>query len=336
MKLQLPKKIYILGYSLIAGVLLTLMPFTVTLERYTDPLFLQRLISSTMLFVLVVFVTYFSLYVNMRYYKASKEKILLVNVITFFVLTVISISIHYPFWSSYTESEIPFFILDEIVRNAIITFVSYFISKFQMKEKENQQAQMALAELEKEKLQNQVRGLTQQLNPHFFFNALNTLSGIVQESPEKSELFIDKLSQVFRYVLKLQDYDTMNIEDELKFMDDYIYLLRIRFDGMMHIEVENHADIKLKVVPLCTQLLIENAIKHNRINRQTPMIISIIIDNQYLTVSNSYHPQSNVVSNKMGLNNLNKRCELYAGKPIVVEKTDDLFTVKVPLMKGEP
>jgi sensor histidine kinase YesM len=330
----LPKKTHILGYSLIAGVLLSLMPFTVTLERYTDPMFAQRLISATMLLILVIFITYCSLYVNMRYFKSSKKKILLANIITLVILTVISIGIHYPFWIAYTEKEIPFFITDEVVRNTIIAFVSYFIAKFHMKNKENQQIQIALADLEKEKLINQVRGLTQQLNPHFFFNALNTLSGIVQESPEKSEIFIDKLSQVFRYVLNVQEYDTMDVEEELRCMNDYIYLLKIRFDDMLQVEIDNHAEKNMKIVPLCTQLLIENAIKHNRINRQSPMHISIVIDNEQLIISNTLWPKSDVISNKMGLKNLNKRCELYAGQPIQVEKTDKLFTVKVPLIKG--
>jgi LytS/YehU family sensor histidine kinase len=203
-----------------------------------------------------------------------------------------------------------------------------------MKEQENKQIQINMAILERENLSNQVRGLIQQLNPHFFFNALNTLSGIVRENPEKSEVFIDKLSQVFRYVLKLEDYTIVDISEELKFMDDYIFLLKIRFEDMLNIRMNDTTDGKYKVVPLCTQLLLENVIKHNRINRQIPMNIDITIDDEYLTVSNTYLPKNNLNSSKLGLKNLNKRCELHLGKSIIVEQNNSLFTVKVPLIRA--
>lgn len=335
MKIPLPKKSYILGYSVLGGILFSIIPLTVTFDHWGDPFFFIRFISLVVLMVLVIFIFFGSIYINMRLYKASRKKILMVNIVSCVILTVVSICIHYPFWVSSPQSDVTYYIRDEVVRNIIIFSVSYLATKYYMKNHENQQIQMAIAQLEKEKLENQVRGLTQQLNPHFFFNALNTLSGIVQESPEKSEAFIDKLSQVFRYVLRLQDYDTMDLEEELKFMDDYLYLLKIRFEEMLQLHVENHNSGGYKVVPLCTQLLLENVIKHNKISRQSPMTIDITIDDTYLTVSNSYIPKASMGSSQMGLKNLNKRCELYAGKPIDITQTNESFSVKVPLIKHE-
>jgi two-component system LytT family sensor kinase len=334
MKIPIPKKLYILGYSVLGGMLFSIIPLTVTMDHWNDPFFLPRFMSLVVLLVLVILIFFGSIYINMLLYKESKKKILLLNVVSFVALTIVSIGIHYPFWISSPQSDVSYYIRDEVVRNVIIFVVSYLATKYYMKNKENQQIQMTLAQLEKEKLENQVRGLTQQLNPHFFFNALNTLSGIVQENPEKSELFIDKLSQVFRYVLKLQDYDTMELDEELKFMDDYVYLLKIRFEEMLQLKVENRNTGGYKVVPLCTQLLLENVIKHNKISRQSPMSISIIIDDEYLTETNDYCPKVSMGGSQMGLRNLSKRCELYAGKPIVIQKTDEQFTVKVPLIKS--
>ena len=334
MNIPLPKKSHILGYSCLVGVLFSVMPFTVTMDHIDDHIFWPMMQSFVILLMLVISIFYCSFYINMRIYKEKLIRIFWMNILAFLVLNAMSICIHYPFWISSQSDAIPYFVRDEVVRNIILFATSYLAAKYYMKNKENQQIQIALANLEKENLANQVRGLTQQLNPHFFFNALNTLSGIVHESPEKSELFIDKLSQVFRYVLKLQDYETMNLEDELRFMDDYLYLLKIRFEDMMQIHIENHAEGVCKVVPLCTQLLLENVIKHNKISRQAPMKIDIVIDGEYLMVCNTYLPKVTLNSNKMGLQNLNKRCQLYAGKPIVVEQTDETFCVKVPLIRN--
>jgi two-component system, LytTR family, sensor kinase len=334
MKEMFPKKTQMLCYSLIGTVLLTLIPFTITMDHREDSFFFLSMISLGVLFVLVVLIFYFSLYLNLCVFKSSKKKILLVNIVAFLVVTTVSICIHYPLWERTPQEAVSYYVRDDVVRNIIIFIASFLAAKYYMNLMESQRIQMSLAELEKENLSNQVRGLMQQINPHFFFNALNTLSGIVRESPDKSEKFIDKLSQVFRYVLRLQDYEIMSLDEELKFMNDYIYLLKIRFEDMLQINIDNHADAHgLQIVPLCTQLLLENVIKHNRINRQMPMVINVTIDNDYLTICNSYLPKIVLNSNKLGLKNLDKRCEMLAGRNIVVEQSERKFCVRVPLIK---
>jgi sensor histidine kinase YesM len=333
-KIKLPKKSQMLVFSVLGGLLFTIMPFMITLEKWQDPRIGTRLLSIFVLFLLVISIFYCSQYVNMRLYKSSFTRKIEGNLIAFVAVTIISICLHYPFWELSTTSVFYFYVTDEVVRNIIIFLVCVILSHYYMKEQENKQIQINMAILERENLSNQVRGLIQQLNPHFFFNALNTLSGIVRENPEKSEVFIDKLSQVFRYVLKLEDYTIVDISEELKFMDDYIFLLKIRFEDMLNIRMNDTTDGKYKVVPLCTQLLLENVIKHNRINRQIPMNIDITIDDEYLTVSNTYLPKNNLNSSKLGLKNLNKRCELHLGKSIIVEQNNSLFTVKVPLIRA--
>lgn len=332
-KIQMPKKSQILVFSILGGLLFSIIPITITLDNWNSPHLGARIISVVVLVMLVVAIFYCSQYLNMRIYKTNKKRKLLINIVAFVVLTLMSICIHYPFWVSSTFSDVSFYLRDEVVRNITIFLVSFMIARYYMKEEENRQIQIDMAILERENLSNQVRGLIQQLNPHFFFNALNTLSGIVRESPEKSELFIDKLSQVFRYVLKLEDYSIVDVAEELRFMHDYVYLLKIRFEDMLEINIKDSTNEEYKIVPLCTQLLLENVIKHNKINRQTPMNINIVIDHEYLSVSNTYLPKNNLNSSKLGLKNLNTRCELHIGKSIVVEKNNSIFTVKVPLIK---
>lgn len=158
------------------------------------------------------------------------------------------------------------------------------------------------------------------------------MSGIVRENPEKSELFIEKLSQVYRYVLSAQDHSLVTIEEELRFMQDYILLLQIRFEDKLSVEVENRAAGDELVVPLCTQLLIENVIKHNAISRLANMLIHIDVTSDSLTVTNSYHPKKILPQQKhLGLKNLDARCRLLTHRPIDVIHNDKIFSVRVPL-----
>jgi LytS/YehU family sensor histidine kinase len=131
----------------------------------------------------------------------------------------------------------------------------------------------------------------------------------------------------------MQENSLAFLHDELKFAEDYFYLLKMRFEDKIFIEFDVKQVENVKVVPLCTQLLIENVIKHNRMNKQFPVKIELKIDDDFLVVSNTLYPQNNFTSTGLGLKNLNKRCELLAGKPIVVLETKDLFCVKVPLLK---
>jgi LytS/YehU family sensor histidine kinase len=174
-----------------------------------------------------------------------------------------------------------------------------------------------------------------QINPHFFFNTLNTLSGLIQENPGKSELFIDKLSQVFRYILNMQENSQVQLSDEIRFARDYAFLLNVRFDDKLKINFGDVDKIAAKVPSLCSQLLIENVIKHNRMNQQFPVTINFTTENGFLKVCNNLYPQIIENSTGLGLKNLNRRSELLSGKPILIEKTDNSFCVQVPLIKVE-
>jgi sensor histidine kinase YesM len=329
-----PKKIHILIYSLTGSLLTTIIPIIVAIDHLREGQFLLRFIDISALFSLVVAIFYISFWLNMKWYKTLKIKLILINLSVLIVLSIVSISIHFPIWKITTHIPIVFYIRDEIVRNTTIFIVSYLASKYYIKNIENQQIQIAFDELQNENLTNQVRSLMQQINPHFFFNTLNTLSGLVQESPEKSEIFIDKLSQVFRYVLKMQENSIVLLSEELKFAEDYFYLLKMRFEDKLFLEISIQPTDNVSVAPLCTQLLIENVIKHNRMNRLFPVKIEIKLENDFLKVCNTFYPQKNNHSNGFGLKNLNKRCELLSGRSIMITQTENLFCVKVPLLKN--
>lgn len=329
-----PKKTYLLIYSLTGSLLTTIIPIMVAIDHLHEGQFLLRLIDISVLFCLVVTIFYISFWLNLKFYKIEKIKLFLFNLLVLSVASILSILIHLPIWKITTHIPVVFYFRDEIVRNITIFIVSYLAAKFYTKNIENQQIKSAYADLQNENLINQIQGLMQQINPHFFFNTLNTLSGLVQESPEKSAVFIDKFSQVFRYVLKMQESSKVLLSEELKFASDYFYLLKMRFEDKIFLEANFTTVSHEKIAPLCTQLLIENVIKHNRMNRQFPVKIELKIENDYLIICNTFYPQRNNNSTGFGLKNLNKRCELLCGKPIIIEQSEKLFCVKVPLIKN--
>ena len=322
-----------MAYALIGSLLSITIPVFVAIDHFAEGQFALRIIDVAALFMLVVSIFYLSFWFNIKWFKMGRPKKFIFNFVLLVVLTTISICVHLPIWKYTTHLPLLFYVRDEIVRNTTIFIVSYLAVKFYIRSIESQQIKTAFAELQTENLTNQVRGLMQQINPHFFFNTLNTLSGLVQESPEKSEVFIDKLSQVFRYVLKMQENSKVALNEELKFAEDYFYLLKMRFDDKLFIELNVQQAGNVMVAPLCTQLLIENVIKHNRMNKQFPVKIEIHIEDGYLKVCNTLFSQKSETSGGLGLKNLNKRCELLAGKPIVVLQTEELFCVKVPFIK---
>ena len=303
------------------------------MDQIGEKNFILRLTDVIVLFLLVIVIFYSSFWLNIKWSKLTTPHKITYNFLFLFLISLVSIYIHRPIWKFATHIPVGFYVRDEFVRNFTILLISFFAVKFYKKNIENQEIKNAYTELQNKHLSSQVTGLMQQINPHFFFNTLNTLSGLVQESPEKSEVFIDKLSRVFRYVLKMQENNKVLLTEELNFAEDYIYLLKMRFDDKLIIVFNVQQDINAKIPTLCTQFLIENVIKHNKINRQFPVQIVIEIQNDYLKISNTLALQKSSNSIGIGLKNLNQRSELLSGKSIIVDQSDKLFSVSVPLIK---
>lgn len=191
------------------------------------------------------------------------------------------------------------------------------------------------AELEESAMKTQYQALQNQLNPHFLFNSLNTLISEIEYNPETAVQFTRNLSDVYRYILQCQDKKMVSLRSELDFMDSYIFLHKVRLGDCISVEnnIGNSYDDAM-VPPLTLQLIIENIIKHNVISRTKPMkvIISVDENTKYMSVSNCKRPKKEVVSSGKGLSNLRQRYRLLCGKSIVIEDTDDYFTIKVPLL----
>ncbi len=187
--------------------------------------------------------------------------------------------------------------------------------------------------LTQEKLLFQYETLKSQVNPHFLFNSLNTLSSLIKSDPVQSEHFVQKLSNIYRYVLENQDKELVPLSAEIKFVQDYFNLQKIRDEEKIGIKIDAKVSENQYVVPVSLQLLVENAIKHNAATRDRPLWVSITNEGQdLLVVRNNLQPKTQVNgSSQTGLNNLNERCKLILGRPIEVVKTEADFLVKLPV-----
>lgn len=192
-------------------------------------------------------------------------------------------------------------------------------------------------ELERANAEAKYRALQSQLNPHFLFNNLNTLISEIEYSPENAIEFTRNLSDTYRYILLCQDKSTVQLYEEFEFIEKYIELHKVRLGDC--IIIDNKLDEKFLdtlVPPLTMQLLIENIIKHNVINMSRPMTIRIYHEksekNEWICISNPIRPKQGVNTTGKGLANLMQRYRMLYSKDIVVDKTQDIFTVKLPLI----
>lgn len=194
-----------------------------------------------------------------------------------------------------------------------------------------------MQKLKEEKLIFQYETLKTQMNPHFLFNSLNTLSSLVNSNPELSDKFIQKLSAVYRYVLENQEKDLVPLSAEMGFVHDFFYLQKIRDDEKIELKIDFQEIVSAKIIPVSLQMLVENAIKHNVATRKEPLLVTIHFEGMdMLVVRNDLRQRMQLsASSKIGLKNLNERCKLILNRDIEILETAEEFIVKVPLKLKE-
>jgi hypothetical protein len=187
-------------------------------------------------------------------------------------------------------------------------------------------------QLREEMLNFQVQTLKSQINPHFLFNTLNTLSELVYESPEQADNYVRELSKVYRYIIVNEETRLISIDEEIDFVCRYFKLQQVRDKDKISLEVNITDGIKRWIVPVSLQLLVENAIKHNSFTQKSPLVIRIHDALDYVAVSNNIQRKDTLEpATGKGLINLRKRVSLIMNKEIDIEEADTIFTVKIPV-----
>ncbi len=186
------------------------------------------------------------------------------------------------------------------------------------------------------KVQAELEALKNQIDPHFIFNSLNTLSFLITRDPKSARRYNDTLALVYRYILGNREKDLVLLREEIDFIGNYFYLLKIRFAEAisMVIEITDLSAENFLIPPISMQTLVENAIKHNEFSEATPLNIAVSISSDYVIVSNAMkrvsEPQP---SSKIGLRNLDNRYKLITKRNIIIENNFERFIVKLPIIR---
>jgi PAS domain S-box-containing protein len=192
-------------------------------------------------------------------------------------------------------------------------------------------------EIEKGVAQAQFESLKNQVNPHFLFNSLNVLSSLVHIDPDLSEKFIDQLARSYRYLLEQKDKELVPLKTEIEFVQSFSFLLKIRFEEKLKINIKLPAEAMNDLIaPLTLQLLIENAVKHNTVSLEEPLIIDLFMDSdKYLVVKNNLQIRvQRMPSTGLGLKNIINRYKLLTNAAPEFQVLNDTYIARIPLIKN--
>ncbi len=189
-------------------------------------------------------------------------------------------------------------------------------------------------ELKKANLQSQLDALKMQINPHFLFNNLNSLSSLISIDAEQADLFLNELSSVYRYMLQQNKRDLCPLSDEMDFIYAYFHLLKTRYGDAIFMETDVEARYLSYLIPTLTlQLLFENVIKHNVILADRPLIIRVFTQGGRLYVENNRQVKKvPVQSNRIGLQNIIMKYKLLGQSSVIIRNEDEIFSVSMPLL----
>lgn len=205
----------------------------------------------------------------------------------------------------------------------------YFFIRLKKSIREEEQAKQVAVQAQLDTLRNQAQ-------PHFLFNSLNTLRDIIdQNSKDEAKNFVDKLADVYRFILESGTAHLIPLKDEIKFAKAYIHIQSERFGDNLQVNWKKlEESTNAMIVPMSLQLLLENAIKHNVISKAKPLLITVELNDSYLVVKNLIQPRSTQLpSTKLGLKNIQKRYALISKKSVVITKENEEFRVSLPFLE---
>ena len=187
---------------------------------------------------------------------------------------------------------------------------------------------------ERWQLELQFQSLKSQISPHYLFNCLNTVSALLYKDTREAEEFIRRMADTFRYVLTYERQQLVTLQEELEFTKAYYFLLQVRYEYLLQLEINIPSNLLTTFIPPMTlQLLVENAVKHNRISKETPLLVYIAAtDNTRITVSNTNTGGTSTSGFRVGLDNIHTRYKFFSAQPVLV-RDEERFTVQLPVLK---
>lgn len=191
--------------------------------------------------------------------------------------------------------------------------------------------------LYKENISAQLSELRNQINPHFLFNSLNTLSSLIQEDHHRAEQFLIKLSKVFRHMLDQNEANLITLKDELVYLHAYIHVLKERFgENLIYEENIDPSLLNKFIVPLSLQITFENCVQHNVVSQGKPLKVVISTESRSISITNNTNKLSRSNnSTQTGLDNLRRRYAFFTKEQVEVVETNQAFSVLLPLLNDQ-
>ena len=252
------------------------------------------------------------------------------------VVISILITLFANFIKAYTEDLVEVLIYNALIYSVVNVFVMSILEGW-IYYNESRQAKQIADNLQAELSQIKFEVLKSQINPHFMFNSLNVLSGLINKDVKKAQQFIDEFSHIYRYVLETIEQPVATVDKELDFTRSYLFLQQIRYGNDLSYTINIPADLlDLLLPPLSLQVVLENATKHNIVNESKPLLIEIYNEGQILLIKNNIQPKiSRGTSTGLGLKNLVKRYSMISDKePVFLIETNH-YIAKLPLINPE-
>lgn len=221
--------------------------------------------------------------------------------------------------------------VSSLIISLIISFIHEAVFFYMLWMKTNKRAE----QLERENLLSQYETLKNQINPHFLFNSFNTLITLIEEDKDAASDYTQKLSDFFRIILQLRDKSIIPLKEELELIDTYVYIQKKRYGNNLVVNKSIPENTLEKgVAPLSLQMLVENAVKHNVISTEKPLIIEIsVTGNNYLLVRNNFQKRNdNEASSGLGLINIQNRYSFLSDKKPEIIVNSDFYAVALPLL----
>jgi sensor histidine kinase YesM len=314
-----------------------------TKDKSNSNLMMSFLVSSLYTFVFTFGNTLLNDYLNSKYswIDNTRTRIILGILGTIFVNVILVFGCNYINFILLQKADPSRFFsgsmgfINWLIINIALLFSAIFHAKGFMEEwKKSSKKEVVEQKLIANSANAQFESLKNQLDPHFLFNSLNVLSALIDENPEQAQKFTASMSKIYRYILEQKDKELVSVEEEIEFAKTYTALLKTRFEDSVDFKFEVSEEVKkLFVVPLSLQLLLENCIKHNFATSTKPLSIKIYSENGMLLIENNLQErESGKESSGIGLANIVQRYYLLTNKNVFVEKTDQYFRVKIPIL----
>lgn len=327
----------------------TMIPFSILLniiifggEYFSSGTVFFIATPATFVVMAVSFIMYGNIAVTFRQRFPGDENFLKRTTILILLFLIISALIIFGVYTAYNitgllgdskeENNFTWAYITTGILNIFLTFLNEGIYRF-----ENWKAN--LKETEELKItykQSQLIGLKSQVNPHFLFNSLNSLSGLIQEDTEKAEKFLDELSKVYRYMLRNDEDPLVKLSIEVQFITSYFSLLKARYGDAVELEIAvNEADREKSLPPLSLQVIVENALYQNKTSKSSPLRIAITSANDgSVVIKNNVQRKilTETGDQETGLDNLIKKYQLMCEQPVEIHENGNERMIVLPLI----